>query len=142
MIRQTFDREMIEEGLGLYPNHVIDMNVGLWLASPQSLALEEDGNVGMFEQFSSGVYTGHYFFRDRGKKAKDLAIRMMDKVFADYGVEILRGLTPIDNRPAQWMTRHLGFKDYGEFEHPSGMCTLFMMTKNEFNTLHRNTPNG
>lgn len=132
-IRRIYDAEAVRQALTLYPTGEVLSDVDAWISDPRAIALsDEDGNIGLFEELTPGVYTGHYFFKVRGKGAKALAIRLLEEVFSEYGAKVVRGLTPLENRAALWMTRHLGFKDYGVIDTEIGPCALFIMTKDEF----------
>lgn len=143
MINVITDPRIVEEALALYPSGNIDLDVPEWIKSPQALALSDDeDNVGLFEEFLPGTYTGHYFFKASGKRAKAAAIAFLAEVFDNRGCEVVRGLTPVKNKSARWMTRQLGFKDYGKVDHPTDECVVYVMTKSEFNSLHRGYDNG
>lgn len=127
---------LIEEAIGLYPFEDIILDAKAWIDTPENFALTDDrGNIGMFETFTPGVYTGHYFFKDKGKAAKELAIKMLAEAFET--AEIVRGLTPVKHKAALYMTRMLGFKSYGEVDTWIGPCVIFMMTKAEFKEKYR-----
>jgi hypothetical protein len=139
MLNIVADPRLIYEAVELYSSDdPINIDAESWLGNTRNIALtDERGNVGMFDEAAPGVYTGHYFFKDRGKAAKALAVRMLLEMFDDRDAKVIRGLTPVDNRPAVWMTRHLGFKDYGTVETWIGDCIIFIMTKEEFDTLYK-----
>lgn len=83
----------------------------------------------MFEKSSDGIYTGHYFFVVRGKAALKLAKGMLNFFFENTNEKVLRGLTPLTNLAARWMSRQLGFKGHGVVHTASGPCELFIITK-------------
>lgn len=130
-MQRVYDPIRIRAALDLYPFEVIDLDVSDWLRNPV-IVLGEDANLGLFEQYFPGVYTGHYFFTARGKAAKDLSIKMLREIFETYGAQAVRGLTPTEHKAAIWMARHLGFKTYGELDTSSGKCILFVITTREF----------
>ncbi len=109
---------------------IVDMSD--WVADDRNIALEENEDYGVFEYFLPGVYTGHYFFNSRGSKARARAIRMLDEVFQNYGVQLIRGLTPVHHRGALWMNRQLGFTSYGVVETIAGPHELFILPKEDF----------
>lgn len=136
MITRVRDPEVLQDALKLYPFDDIKLDASDWLETRGNVAYEEDGNVGMFDLYFPGVYSGHYFFRDRGKKAKELSIRILRHVFDYHKATAIRGLTPIKHKAAIWMTRNIGFKDYGEVETEIGPCVIFVMTRDEFTALY------
>jgi hypothetical protein len=103
-----------------------------WLSDRDNVALQEGDSIGIFVYNYPGVYTGHYFFSEhRGKEAKSLAIKMLSEMNKTHGAKLIRGITELDNRPARWMTRQLGFKSYGLIEDHGRKCELFMKNFNE-----------
>lgn len=111
-----------------YPDIVDVGDIRDWLEKPENIALEKDGSFGLFTWDYDGLYCGHYFFRVRGKEAFDLATNMIDEIFS-RGAKAIRGMTPIDNKPAVFMTRRLGFGDYGIIDTPRGPCHLFILNR-------------
>lgn len=101
-----------------------------WLSHPLNLALSDgDGNVSLFELGSDGIYTGHYFFIVRGKAAKRVATEMLAFFFDNTDAKAIRGLTPLTNLGARWMSRQIGFKGHGVVQTDNGPCELFIITK-------------
>lgn len=86
-------------------------------------------NVAMFELSSDGIYTGHYFFTARGKTAIKVGKEMVAYFFSHTKARTIRGLTPIGNLGARWMSRQLGFKGYGVVCSGYGPCELFILMK-------------
>lgn len=103
-----------------------------WLEDQTNLAYTDGrGNVSLFERGSDGVYTGHYFFVVRGKAALVLAREMLSCFWEESGAKAIRGLTPLTNLGARWMSRQLGFKSYGIVCRDDGPCELFILIRNE-----------
>jgi hypothetical protein len=105
-----------------------------WVANPNNITLEQDGDFGLFSFEKEGIYTGHYLFtKARGKAAVTLARQMLELIFSDlYGAKIVTGITPADNRPALWMTRHLGFTVHKSIDIPEwGPCFISTITKDQ-----------
>ena len=115
-----------------------DFDYQQWVDNTNNIMLVEDKNVGLATYEYPGVYSAHWFYIVRGKDARNLAKEMIGKLFNEYGVETIRGLTPVDNRPARFLVRQLGFKSYGIVDFKDRSCELFCMTKQEFNELQRN----
>ncbi len=136
MIR-VYDPEVVRQALLLYPFEEIECDVEECLLNDEAIILSDgEGSLGIFEAFLPYIYTGHYFFKVRGRDAKELAIQMLQIIFGHYEARAVRGLTPRKHKAAHWMTRHLGFKAYGEIETKIGPCTIYVMTRDEFNSLH------
>lgn len=89
---------------------------------------------GVFLKERPGVFSGHYCFEEaRGKAAVLLARFLLSVMFSRHDAKIVVGATPVENRPAAWMSRHLGFKDYGQVDQADvGLVTIFVLTKDEF----------
>jgi len=133
MIVRMHDPSLVREALKLYPFEEIDFDVEDWITDPSNIVLsDERGNLGLFEECSTKTYSGHYFFKDKGKIAKDLAVRMLSIIFDEYEAELVRGLTPTKHRAALWMNRQLGFKPYGVIDTWRGPHEIFILTKTEF----------
>lgn len=108
----------------------VDMND--WISCDTNVALEDNGSFGVFEFLYPGVYTGHYFFKARGKEAKAIANKMLHEMFYKYGAKVIRGLTPIEHKGALWMNRQLGFKRYEMVDTSAGPHYIFILTKEDF----------
>ena len=105
-----------------------------WILDTKNVALIEDDNLALFEYIKDGVYRGHYFFSDRGRKAINLSKTALDYIFSS--AKIIEGLTPIENKGAIWMSKHLGFTAYGDIDTIAGKCKHFIMTQEEWRKLN------
>lgn len=134
MIEVSHNIEGLLERLGENLNLIDEsFDIDEWRVNPDNLLLEEYESFGMFEEEATGVYAGHYMFRKdvRGEKAIDLADRMIDYMFQN-GMKVVHGLTPLEHRGAQGLSKELGLKDLGVIETLNGLCTHYLMTKQEF----------
>lgn len=101
-----------------------------WTADGANVALEEDGSFGLFTHEYPGVYAGHYFFKShRGKAAIVLAKAMLAEMFKSYDAQAIIGLTPVQHKAAEWMSRQLGFKCQGTFTIDARDFNLFVLNK-------------
>lgn len=100
-----------------------------WLEFEKNLALIDDKeNLVLLEYNLPGVYTGHWFFKSRGKEAVQAAEAFLDKLFSDkYNVKIIRGLTPLQKLGARWLAKRVGFKPSGVTQTKTGPCELFII---------------
>lgn len=132
---RTYNPLDIAMGLAVY-HEIIggEFNPFEWIADERNIALQVGDSFGIFQYDADGVYTGHYFFslKDRGKKAIALGKEMLKDAFDQHDVKVVRGLTPLQNRPARWMARQLGFKSFGVVDIISGPCELFIQTADQF----------
>jgi hypothetical protein len=132
-MHRSFSSDDLHDAISLYPdlNDVLDCEE--WVSNPNNVMLRDghdaSASTGIFAYEYPGLYTGHYFFRVRGREAIDLAKRMLGEMFENYGAKAIRGLTKTDNRPALWITRQLGFKSCGLIVTKNGEHELFVKTK-------------
>ena len=67
------------------------------------------------ERWNGPAWRGHYLFGDRlrGRRAKNVAERMLNTVFTRHEAAAIFGTIWVGNRPARLMTRALGFEPTG-----------------------------
>lgn len=108
-----------------------------WLSKPENIVLENElGDLAFFEYGlpNHKIYSGHYFFKSRGRQAIDAARRFLDELFNScYNISILMGLIPVEHRAARWLTRQVGFSSQSVEEFNGKEYELFVLTKKEFN---------
>lgn len=105
-----------------------------WLEREENIALTDgDGSFALFEYIKPGIYYGHYFFSVKGKEAVGLSKEFLSEIFKT--ARIVVGLTPVDNKAARWMSRHIGFKSQGIIDTDMGPHEMFMMTREEYDGL-------
>lgn len=107
-----------------------------WVNNDNNVALEEDGSFGLFTYELPSVYAAHYFFRARGKAAFDLAVRMLRTIFDEYDARVIIGLTPVENKPAIWMTLRIGFTKGGVVTIDGKDYQLFTLGRDAFKEIH------
>ena len=111
---------------GFYPRE--------WLKDDNNIALTNSNNDFALFEHIDGLYTGHYFFNSRGKEAVKAATDMLDEIFSDtYSVNVIRGLSPLQELGARWLNRKLGFTSHGVVQTKAGPCELVILTKQEWN---------
>lgn len=133
MVYRTFDIEELGEAMWPHRDEVEGFEPVEWLNNQMNIALTNgEGDYGLFEYGSDGVYTGHYFFVKRGREAKALAIEMLQTMFGKYNLPFIRGLTPVENLGAKWMSRQLGFTSWGVVDTGVDLCELFIQTQEEW----------
>jgi hypothetical protein len=95
--------------------------------------LVSDDDIGLATYEYPGMYTVHWFFVSRGRKAINLAKDMFDYMFKHHEAKALRGLTPEDKKAARWASRQTGMKSYGLVPNEKGkLHELFIITKEDF----------
>lgn len=108
-----------------------------WLSDPANIALENEfGDLALFEYGvpTRKIYSGHYYFKSRGRAAIKAAREFLDEIFNTcYNINVLMGMTPLEYPAARWLTRQVGFTSYGIEEARGKQYELFILTKKEFN---------
>lgn len=104
-------------------------------SNPRTILLvSDDRDYSLFEWFNDSVYTGHYFFRSRGREAKKVGREMISYLFKTYPfIQMIRGLTPLEYLGARWMNKQLKFKSHGIVQTDCGPHELVMLTKEDWN---------
>jgi hypothetical protein len=126
---RTFDASVVERvarSLTKRPEAPFDPIA--WIAHQPNIALINDnGDVALFEGENRPLVTGHYHFNSRGRQAINAGKSFLDEVFS-LNVRVIRGLTPLTNLGARWMSRQLGFTSHGVINTDTGPHELFMLT--------------
>ena len=108
-----------------------------WLSDPANIVLENGrGDLAVFEYGipTKKIYSGHYYFKSRGRGAIKAAREFLDEIFNScYNIDVLMGMVPVERRDVKWITRQLGFTSYGLEEARGNHYELFILTKKEFN---------
>jgi hypothetical protein len=131
-VNRSYDLHLLKQAGGM-----LERNDGFdwahWLDDENNIMLIENDDVGLatFEYF--GLYTVHWFYESRGRDAIGVAKRMIKWMFDNTGCQVIRGLTPIDIKPARWLAKHVGLKSYGTVSFADETCELMMTTKDTFN---------
>lgn len=130
---RTKDIVTVMKAVSQYSKEIVGFNPVLWLSDDKNIALVNDeGDITLFEYESKGVYSGHYFLFSRGKKAVLVCRKFLQEFFEEYPVEILKGLTPVENLGARWMNNVLGFETHCVTETVAGPCLVVTMTREQF----------
>ncbi len=131
MIKRVQTIEELLEGISEFEELLKGIDVPGWFTSNGNFALREGNDFALFNVDRPGLYTGHYFFKSRGKEAKEVAKKILDEVFTNHGAQIIQGITPVEKRAARWMSRQLGFQSHGLTNTILGPCELFYLTKEQ-----------
>jgi hypothetical protein len=109
-----------------------DVDLEEYFKNKNHINICKGNDVALFTYNWPGLYTGHYFFESRGKAARERGLEILSEVFTRHPVLTIRGLTPVENRAARWMSRQLGFESLGFVETPKGECEIFLLTKEDY----------
>lgn len=126
----TRERERVANELSSYPKYLYS-TVDEYLDTIRPLIIVIDEDIFLFEEKAPRIYAGHFFCRSRGGKALANASSALREIMIKSSVVI--GFTPIENTPARWFSRKLGFKSNGLIETAFGEAEFFSMTKQEWN---------
>jgi len=136
-VNRIFDAVKIAASIKHFLGTEEQVDVIEWLSDSSNIVLENDrGDLAIFEYGlpTRRIYSGHYFFKSRGRAAITAAHEFLDVLFNScYNVSILMGMVPIERKDVKWMTRQLGFKSYGLEEARGKQYELFILTRKEFN---------
>lgn len=135
VVNRIYDTNKIDDAINLFLDDEGHITAEEWLQDPTNIALENDrGDIALFEIGLKNIYSGHYYFKSRGRQAITAAKEFLDCVFNTcYNIEVIIGLTPITNLPARWLSRQVGFKSQGLVQGPKRHYEMFIITKREFN---------
>lgn len=102
------------------------------LADQNNVILFDEGGGQLFHWKGPGIYEAHSFYLVRGKDALARGREAIRLMFEEYGAEKLWRAPPVENRPARWFNRQLGFQSLGIVQMPliysaTGVCELFEM---------------
>ena len=97
-----------------------------------NIVIKNGSDYGVFEFTTFGTYTGHYFFKSRGRAAITSGKQILNELFNEQGACLVIGFTPCEYKAAKWMNRQLGFKPGPAVDTPEGLCQLFTLTKEQY----------
>lgn len=131
---RTTDTQLLKEATARYATEIHGLDHDLWVLAPENIALvDENGNVSMFEHDRPGVVYGHFFYKARGRAALKAAKGHLKELFeGGYGIEVIKGLTPVEHLGAAWLSKKIGFTQHGIIDTDVGKCILFILTKQEW----------
>lgn len=131
---RTYDADIVSKAVAFFRKTEADFDPVEWISNHANIALRNDtGDMAVFEHETPGVVTGHYWFESRGRKAIDAGKSFLDELFnPEYNVQLVRGLTPITNLGARWMSRRLGFTSHGVVNTTIGPHEIFIMHRTEY----------
>lgn len=133
---RTWDAHLIAPAIKHFLKTEDKVDPITWLSNPDNIVLINDlGDIALFEKGVKHIYTGHYYFKSRGRQALNSGKEFLDELFNTcYNISIVTGLTPIELLGARWLTRQLGFSSHGVVTYIDNKhYELFILTKEEFN---------
>jgi hypothetical protein len=136
LITRSYDPDLIAPAIEFFLKSTTKVDPKEWIKNPDNIVLVNDsGDLALFEKGIRDIYSGHYYFQSRGRKAIDSGKAFLDELFNTcYNIDILMGLTPLHNLPARWMSRRLGFASQGAITLNDKHYEMFILSKKEFNS--------
>lgn len=136
MIKRTYDANLV--GIAIKTLLKTDETIDPieWVSNPTNIVLVNDrGDMSLFEKGIKDIYTGHYYFKSRGREAVKAGKEFLDNLFNScYNISVITGLVPITHLGARWMSRQIGLKSYGIEHVGEKPYEMFIITKKEFNS--------
>ncbi len=136
MISRTYDANLVAPAIKHFLNSEDLVDPIDWLSNPDNIVLiNERGDMALFEKGVKHIYSGHYFFKSRGRAAITAGREFLDELFNTcYNIHVLTGLVPITHLGARWLTRQLGFTSHGVVDYIDNKhYELFILTQKDFN---------
>ena len=133
-MHRSYDSETLIKAIEPYPEFKLTAEdlIG-WLEDKKNIMIVDGDNVGLIKYEYPGVYTGHWFFKTHGEDTQKSVRKMLDHVFTEYGVELIRGLTPVSKPWAIKAAKKIGFKSHGIMTFPdTGDHEVTTLTKEDF----------
>lgn len=128
------DPKVLDVALDPYDYHMGADNKS-WLETPGNVAYTLGDNLGLATFDYPGLYAVHWFFTSRGREAVEVCIAMLDKVFGEHGAQAVRGVTPLENKPARRLAKYVGCETISIEEFPDGKkYELMLLSKDRFNS--------
>lgn len=139
MIERSYDPIVMTKAMAPYDYHMAPSNEE-WLLKPDNLMYVSGEDVGLATFDYPGLYCVHWFFKSRGKKAIKTCIEMLDKVFGEHEAQAVRGVTPIDNKPARFLAKYVGCETVSIETYADGLeYELMILSKERFNQFKEKT---
>jgi hypothetical protein len=129
-VDRSFDASILKEAAEEFNGP--SFNYQGWVDNENNVMWLDGDDVGIATFEYPGVYTVHWFFVSRGRKALTVAKAMIAKMFDDHEAQVLRGLTPVDLKAARWLAKKVGLTSYGVLEFPNGPHEIMMITKQDY----------
>lgn len=137
------ERTYVSTLMKMFNPEAIGFHETNWFYGDGNVALiNKQGDVALFENqanLPTGTVCGHYLFRSRGAKAIEAAKEFIDEVFDKEYAHTVLGFVPVEHKGAVWITKKLGFREYGEPRdiEDAGPHRFFTMTKDRWKGTNR-----
>jgi hypothetical protein len=130
---RSYDADLLTKALEPYDYHMGNSNAE-WLATPGNVMYVSGDDIGLATFDYEGLYAVHWFFKSRGKTAMKVCIAMLTRLFDEQGAKAIRGVTPVNNKPARFLAKYVGMETLSIDVHPDGEeYELMLLSKDRFN---------
>jgi hypothetical protein len=114
-----------------------ELNYGLdgaaWLDTPGNVPIvlghPDAPDIALFDDEGDGIYQIHVLFSSRGRAAIDAARKSFQRMFENYGADMIMGLVPEIRPDVKLLARWAGMKFVGLRNTIGGPCQLFVLSK-------------
>jgi hypothetical protein len=134
-VTRIYDAALIAPAIELFlGSNAYQVDPVEWISDPEHIVLMNDkGDMALFEPGIRKYYSGHYFFKSRGREALESAREFLDTIFSPcYNIPVMMGLVPDERRDVKLITRRLGFKSYGLTYSQGKAFEIFILSREEF----------
>lgn len=132
LIKKIDSLDFIKSATHDYRNDMAGFDPETWLDGENIALGNDNGDLCLLEKSADKIYTGHYFFKVRGKEAIALAKDLLKYIFTETDAEVIRGLTPLRKVGARYVSRQIGMKSYGIIKTIVDPCEIFIITRKEW----------
>lgn len=138
MIYRSFNKEALQETLSPYLHELVGFDLEEWGEGSSNIMLtDNDKDFAFFEVSENGIYSGHIFAREkRGKELLSFCNSCLSLIFTEFNAKAIKALPCVDNKPANFVLRRLGFTSYGVIHSIAGGLHLFILTNEEWRQLN------
>ncbi len=135
---RSFDANLVSQAVATFEYPEEGFDPVDWVGQDTNVVLTNtDGDIALFRHEKVGVVNGHYCFKSRGKKAVTVGKNFLAEIFDPcYNIQVVMGLTPIENLGARWMSRQLGFTSHGVVNTTIGPHELFILHRTSYDGIH------
>lgn len=129
---RCYNPKVLDEALDPY-DYKMHPDNETWLKVPGNVAYTIGDNLGMATFDYPGLYAVHWFFKAKGLEAVKTCLAMLEPIFAEHGAQAVRGVTPMDNKPARRLAKYVGCETISIEEYPDGPYEIMILSKDRFN---------
>jgi hypothetical protein len=131
MVTRCLDPDVLTKALDPY-DYVMGKSNEEWLKTPGNLAYTMGDDLGLATFDYPGLYAVHWFFKSKGLEAVKVCLTMLDEIFTTHGAHVVRGVTPIENKPARRLAKYVGCETVSIEDYPDGRYEIMLLSRDRF----------